>query len=114
MADSMLTAAGKLDKFESAVYFTLYREIWSLFPKFCQNLTDGPYEFLKPAYAKGLNSILESKQNHHLEIKQFILTGLRKLAMFSCQDGNEGNCGSFSIRRFDFNAIRFFKSDYTI
>lgn len=88
MADAMFTEAAKLDQFQSAVYFSLYREIWALFPKFCQNVTDQPTDFLKPAYAKGLNSILESSADHHGEIKQYILSGLRKLCMFSSQPEN--------------------------
>ena len=65
MADKMYTEAAKLDKLQSAVYFALYREIWALFPQFCQNLVDPATDFLRPAYAKGLNSILESTSEQH-------------------------------------------------
>ena len=89
MADKMYTEASKLDKLQSAVYFALYREIWALFPQFCQNLVDPATDFLRPAYAKGLNSILESTSEQHRDIKQHVISGLRKLAIFSLLEGKD-------------------------
>ena len=65
------------------------REIWSLFPKFCNSPADSPDALLKPGSAKGLNSILESKSDNHAEIKSYVLSGLRKVAIFCSSNENK-------------------------
>ena len=64
------------------------REIWSLFPEFTVSPVDTVDALLKPGSAKGLNSIMESKSDNHAEIKPFVLSGLRKLAIFCQQHEN--------------------------
>jgi hypothetical protein len=38
---------------------------------------------------KGLNSILESGDEHHQQIKQFVIGGIRKLAVYANQPEND-------------------------
>ena len=91
LADRLVKASANLDKYQAPVYQTLYREIWALFPKFCQNPIDTPENILKPGSAKGLNSILESESDNHKEVKGYVLSGLRKLAVLSLQDDKKAH-----------------------
>ena len=112
MADTMIKATENLDKYQAPIYLTLYREIWALFPKFCQNPSDLARDFLKPGAAKGLNAVLESDADNHKgassnyshvfsnlyfnnriiplkEIKPLVLSGIRKLVRFALRKSKD-------------------------